>query len=148
MSWPSCNESISCFWLVSPLSLVESKHLFASAPRLLKGCYQIINVWRPIRPLPKDPLGIADATSALDEDILPVQSTYPVCVVETFLVKPKARHCWFHLQEQTPGVTLLVECFEWKARRAPHSAVLDCGGKSPRKGIEVKALVLQPDDVE
>ena len=53
---------------------------------LLKGRYQIINVWRPIKTIRKDPLGVADATSVDDEDLVPVQLVYPDRVGETFTV--------------------------------------------------------------
>ena len=38
-------------------------HLPEEADQLLQGRSQIINVWRPIKPIFKDPLGVADARS-------------------------------------------------------------------------------------
>ena len=124
------------------------------AERLLKGRYQIINVWRPIKTIRKDPLGIADATSVPDDDLLPVQLIYPDRVGETFTVRPNAAHRWYYLREQTPGEVILIKCFDSKldgrARRVPHSAFVDQSteAESPRESIEVRALVFHPDDVE
>ncbi|KAL2048025.1 hypothetical protein ABVK25_011121 [Lepraria finkii] len=129
-------------------------HFPADAERLLKGRYQIINVWRPIKTIRKDPLGVADATSVPEDDLLPVQLIYPDRVGETFTVRPNLRHRWFYLREQTPREVMLIKCFDSKldgrARRAPHSAFVDQGAEaeSPRESIEVRALVFHPDDVE
>ena len=67
---------------------------------------------------------------------------------------PNPGHRWFYLKEQTPSEVMLIKCFDSKAdgraRRTPHSAFIDPGteGESPRESIEVRALVLHPDDVE
>lgn len=45
--------------------------------RLMKGRWGIINVWRPIKPISKDPLAMCDARSARDEDLMPVVSYLP-----------------------------------------------------------------------
>ena len=130
------------------------QHLPDEAHHLLKGRYQIINLWRPIKTIRKDPLGVADATSVPEEDLLPVQLIYPDRVGETFTVRPNPGHRWFYLKEQTPSEVMLIKCFDSKvdgrARRAPHSAFIDpeTEGESPRESIEVRALVFHPDDVE
>lgn len=129
-------------------------HLPGEAERLLKARYQIINVWRPIKTIRKDPLGVADATSVPDDDLLPVQLIYPDRVGETFTVRPNSSHRWHYLREQTPQEVMLIKCFDSKldgrARRVPHSAFVDQGAEaeSPRESIEVRALVFHPDDVE
>ena len=129
-------------------------HLPDEASHLLRGRYQIINVWRPIKTIRKDPLGVADATSVHEEDLLPVQLIYPDRVGETFTVRPNGSHRWFYLREQTPGEVMLIKCFDSKvdgrARRAPHSAFVDHGfeAERPRESIEVRALVFHPDDGE
>ncbi|KAG8533894.1 uncharacterized protein KY384_001635 [Bacidia gigantensis] len=139
-------------------------HLPEQAERLLKGRFQIINVWRPIKTIRKDPLGVADANSVPDEDLLPVKLIYPDRVGETFTVRPgkageagegrERGHSWFYLREQTPGEVMLIKCFDSKtdgrARRVPHSAFVDesTEHEEPRESIEVRALVFHPDDTE
>lgn len=129
-------------------------HLPDEAEQLLKGRYQIINVWRPIKTIRKDPLGVADATSVPDDDLLPVQLIYPDRIGETCTVRPNPNHRWHFLREQTPGEVMLIKCFDSKvdgrARRAPHSAFVDQENEheSARESIEVRALVFHPDDTE
>lgn len=129
-------------------------HFPSEAPRLLKGRYQIINVWRPIKTILKDPLGVADATSVPDSDLLPVQLIYPDRVGETFTVKANDQHRWYYLYGQRPDEVMLIKCFDSKtdgrARRVPHSAFVNEAtvNEEPRESIEVRALVFHPDDTE
>ena len=46
------------------------------------------------------------------------------------------------------GESVELNVLDGKARRVPHSAFLDCWGESPGKSVEVRALILRPDDVE
>lgn len=129
-------------------------HLPAEAPELLKGRYQIINVWRPIKTILKDPLGVAEANSVSDEDLVPVKLIYPDREGETYSVRPSEGHRWFYVNKQTPGEVLLIKCFDSKvdgrARRVPHSAFVDeeREGEVTRESIEVRALVFHEDDRE
>ena len=131
-----------------------SHHLPDDAERLLKGRFQIINVWRPIKTIRKDPLGVADATSVPDEDLIPVPLIYPDRAGETCTVRPNDNHRWHYLREQTPGEVMLIKCFDSKvdgrARRVPHSAFVNPSteNESPRESIEVRTLVFHPDDQE
>lgn len=130
-----------------------TRHLPQESERLLRGRYQIINTWRPIKTIRKDPLAVADATSVPDEDLLPVQLIYPDRVGETFTVKWGPGHKWFFLREQSPEEVLLIKCFDSKtdgrARRAPHSAFVneEFENERARESIEVRALVFHEDDV-
>ena len=129
------------------------RHFPDDAEHLLKGRYQIINVWRPIKTIFKDPLGVADANSVPDEDLLPVQLIYPDRVGETFTVHPNPEHRWYYLGKQTPQEVMIFKCFDSKedgrARRVPHSAFVNPAteGESPRESIEVRTLVFHPEDV-
>ena len=125
-------------------------HLPESAAHLLRGRYQIINVWRPIRKIRKDPLAVADAQSITQDDLIPVPLIYPDWDGETFRVRPSEKHRWFYLADQAPSETLLIKCFDsfadGRARRAPHSAFGLKGreGEAGTESIEVRALVLHP----
>jgi len=129
-------------------------HLPLEADVLLKGRYQIINVWRPIRTVLKDPLGVAEANSVPDSDLVPIKLIYPDREGETYSVKANAEHKWHYLFGQTPGEVLLIKCFDSKvdgrARRVPHSAFVDeeFVGEKARESIEVRALVFHPEDTE
>ena len=129
-------------------------HLPQEADRLLRGRFQIINLWRPIRTVRKDPLGVADARSVPDSDLVPVELIYPDRVGETFTVRPNENHRWYYLKEQQPNEVLLIKCFDSKtdgrARRVPHSAFVDEStvNEEARESIEVRSLVFHPDDTE
>jgi hypothetical protein len=135
-------------------------HLPEEAETLLKGRFQIINVWRPIRTIRKDPLGVAAANSVLDDELVPIKLVYPHRTGETFSVRPAkdertdGGHKWHYIFEQRPDEVTLIKCFDSKtdgrARRVPHSAFIDeeFVDAEPRESIEVRALVFHPDDTE
>jgi len=124
-----------------------SHHLPDEAETLLKHRHRIINVWRPIKTIRKDPLGVADARSVPEEDLVPVGLIYPDREGETFSVKYNKGNRWHYVNEQTPGEVLLIKCFDsetdGRARRVPHSAFIDeeRDGEESRESIEVRALV-------
>ncbi|EKV05114.1 high-affinity methionine permease [Penicillium digitatum] len=129
-----------------------SHHLPAEAPELLKGRYQIINVWRPIKTILKDPLAVADAHSVPDSDLVPIGLIYPDRQGETYGVKPDPNIKWYYRYGQTPDLVTLIKCFDSKvdgrARRVPHTAFVnpETEHEAGRESIEVRALVFHPDD--
>jgi len=135
-------------------------HLPEEADKLLAGRFQIINVWRPIRTIRRDPLGVASADSVLDDELVPVKLIYPHRVGETLSVRPAGKerkdggHQWYYLFEQAPDEVTLIKCFDSKtdgrARRVPHSAFVDEEFREgvSRESIEVRALVFHPDDTD
>ncbi|KAF3392456.1 hypothetical protein F1880_008658 [Penicillium rolfsii] len=129
-----------------------SHHLPDEAPELLKGRYQIINVWRPIKTILKDPLAVADAHTVPDSDLVPIGLIYPDRAGETYGVKPDPNIKWYYRYGQTPDLVTLIKCFDSKtdgrARRVPHTAFVnpETEGEPERESIEVRALVFHPDD--
>jgi hypothetical protein len=129
-----------------------SHHLPDEAPELLKGRYQIINVWRPIKTILKDPLAVADAHSVPDSDLVPIGLIYPDREGETYGVKPDPNIKWYYRYGQTPDLVTLIKCFDSKvdgrARRVPHTAFVnpETENEPGRESIEVRALVFHPDD--
>ena len=69
-------------------------HLPDLADRLLQTRYQIINVWRPIAPVYKDPLAVAAAYSVPEDDLVPVALLYPDRRGEPLMVRPNPAHRW------------------------------------------------------
>jgi len=129
-------------------------HLPEEADTLLKGRYQVINVWRPIKTIFKDPLGIAAANTVKDDELVPIKLIYPDREGETYAVRPGPTHEWYYLHAQTPEEVVLIKCFDSKtdgrARRVPHSAFVnkEYENEEARESIEVRALVFHPDDTE
>ncbi|RWA05167.1 hypothetical protein EKO27_g9931 [Xylaria grammica] len=123
------------------------------AVELLKGRVQIINVWRPIKTVERDPLGVADAHSVGEEELVPVGLIYPNRKGETLSVRHSPAHRWYYKKGLTPQEVLLIKCFDSKtdgrARRIPHTAFADPSSKPdapPRESIEVRCLVFHPED--
>jgi hypothetical protein len=67
-------------------------HLPDEAEKLLQGRVQIINVWRPIKTVQRDPLAIAEANSVDDKDLVVVELIYPNRRGETYSVKHDPGH--------------------------------------------------------
>jgi hypothetical protein len=132
-----------------------SHHLPDEADRLLKGRVQIINVWRPISKVERDPLAVADAHSVPDSDLVVTELIYPNRRGETYAVRYNKSHRWVYRSGLEPGQVLLIKCFDSKtdgrARRVPHTAFEDktaAEGAPTRESIEVRALVFHQDDTD
>jgi hypothetical protein len=133
-----------------------SRHFPDEAEMLLKGRYQIINVWRPIKKIFKDPLGVVDANSCPESDLVPFQIIQAdgKVVGETCTIKANKEHRWHYYSEQTPEDVLLIKCFDSKtdgrARRVPHASFVDeeYENREARESIEVRTLVFHPGDTE
>jgi len=127
-------------------------HLPELAEQLVRTRHQIINVWRPIKKILKDPLAVADAHSVPDSDLVGVALIYPDRQGETYTVKPNKQHNWYYLYGQEPDEVILIKCFDSKldgrARRVPHSAFVNQETESDpgRESIEVRALVFHEDE--
>ncbi|KAF2177620.1 hypothetical protein K469DRAFT_356400 [Zopfia rhizophila CBS 207.26] len=109
---------------------------------LLKGGYQIINVWRPIEnPASDFPLAVIDWRSTKPEDFIPVDLLYlkrdsldpdnddrgkeklpdPSSHLstdgyevkgETFSVAPSERHRFYYVKDMLPEEVMLLKCFD------------------------------------
>ncbi|KAE8153100.1 amino acid permease-domain-containing protein [Aspergillus avenaceus] len=129
-----------------------SHHLPEDAPELLKGRFEIINVWRPIKTILKDPLTVGDAHTLPDSDLIPIKLIYPNREGETYSVRSNPNVKWYYRYGQTPDLVTLIKCFDSKtdgrARRVPHSAFTNPAteNEAPRESIEVRALVFHPED--
>jgi hypothetical protein len=134
-----------------------------TAAAFLKSRWSIINVWRPIKPVSKDPLAVCDARSVLDEDLVPVIANLPPKGSKTFenvsagegfeTLAPKANpnHRWYYASAMTPEEVLLIKVFDSKrgvARRVPHSAFTDpkTRNDTTRQSIEVRCFVFYEDE--
>jgi hypothetical protein len=67
-------------------------HLPDEAEKLLQGRVQIINVWRPIKTVQRDPLAVAEANSVNDKDLVVIELIYPNRRGETYGVKYDPGH--------------------------------------------------------
>ncbi|KAI1073629.1 hypothetical protein F5B20DRAFT_497541 [Whalleya microplaca] len=111
--------------------------------------WQIINAWRPIKTVRRDPLVVADATSVALEDHLLVPSPEVGPGVEGwFLKKPSkehSKHSWWYLNEQTPEEVLLFRQYDSEGSPVvPHTAISFPGPvpDEARESIEVRMIVV------
>lgn len=131
-------------------------HLPLEAERLLKGRVQLINIWRPIKTITRDPLAVAQSQSVREEDLVPIGLIYDDRQGETLSVKYHEGQKWFYKFQQTAEEVLLIKCFDnrangqERAKRVPHSAFEIPGTEAEggRESIEVRALVFHEDDLE
>ncbi|KAF2121697.1 amino acid permease-domain-containing protein [Lophiotrema nucula] len=127
-------------------------HLPEEADKLLQGRVQIINVWRPIKTVQRDPLAVAEASSVNEDSLVVTELIYPNRKGETYAVKHDPGHRWFYKNGLTPEEVILIKCFDSKldgrARRVPHTAfhVPGTEDKKGRESIEVRCLVFHEND--
>ncbi|KAG9240568.1 hypothetical protein BJ878DRAFT_525454 [Calycina marina] len=117
------------------------------ADDLVKRRYQIINVWRPIKTIDKDPVAVADANTVPDTDFVAAQMVEDGYSGEQWVVKHNPAHRWYFKHLLRPDEALLIKCFDSDtavARRALHSAFEDpeYRDRESRQSIEVRCIVL------
>ncbi|KAF2737842.1 hypothetical protein EJ04DRAFT_541705 [Polyplosphaeria fusca] len=146
----------------SGADLVLRKHLPASTYTALlasRSRWQIVNLWRPLRTIFKDPLAVGAAGTFGEEQLVQAEVRYvkqesPLNRSLTWAVRPPAqegRNEWFYKNEQGVGEVWFIKCFDsWEgegvARRAPHCAFVDGeregGGWEDRESVEVRAVLI------
>jgi len=116
------------------------------ASELVKGRYQIINVWRPIaNPASDFPLAVVDWRSTSQSDLIAVDLMYPKRESnddddrgkealpkaksqstegyepkgETFAVAPSESHKFYYLKDMTPEEVLFIKCFDSRGQGLP-----------------------------
>jgi len=138
------------------------RHLPADeAEELLKGRYQIINVWRPIEnPASDYPLAVIDWRSTKPEDFVKVDLLYPKRADsvtddddrgkevepdpnsisstegyevkgETYAVQPNDSHKFYYMKDMTPDEVMMLKCFDSYGEDAK-------GDGQGRKGLAVR----------
>jgi hypothetical protein len=132
----------------------EAESILSSGKR-----WQIINLWRPIATIYKDPLAIAAAHLVAEEDLVKAKVVYKRSRKlqarrrfsnATWAVLPSEKHEWFYKNEQRPDEVWFIKCLDSRieeglARRAPHCAFRDTEREADRwrnrESVDVRALV-------
>ncbi|KZL85367.1 methyltransferase [Colletotrichum incanum] len=117
------------------------------AEELLKGRYQIINVWRPIgHPASDFPLAVIDWRTTEPKDLIAVDLLYPKRTDaddddrgkevlpdpslaqstegyevkgETFSVAPSDKHKLYYAKDMTPDEAMFIKCFDSRSQGRP-----------------------------
>ena len=120
----------------------------AEADELLKRRFAIVQVWRATRnPIQSDPLGICDAQTLADEDLLISERRYPDRVGQTYQIAYNPNHEWYYFPRMLRNEALVFKVFDsatdGRARFTAHSAFVD--PQSPpdtpaRESIETRTI--------
>ena len=120
----------------------------AEAEELLRGRYQIVNVWRPVSHAAVDlPLAVVDWRTTEPADLVRVDLLYPQrsdgddddrgkevlpdgdslmstagyeVKGETFSVAPNERHKFFYVKDMTPDEAMFIKCFDSYSQGRPN----------------------------
>ncbi|KAL2219393.1 hypothetical protein M432DRAFT_350301 [Thermoascus aurantiacus ATCC 26904] len=139
-------------------SPVGARHIIESVikdenerERLLRGRVQIINVWRPLKTVHRDPLAVCDYRTVDQEgDFAPIKMIFPHDWAEMTRVRYNEAHKWYYLHEQRPDEPLLFKQYDSKSGKEtlPHSAFVipETEHLEPRESIEIKMCAFHPED--
>ncbi|KAF7186557.1 Hydroxylase/desaturase asaB [Pseudocercospora fuligena] len=131
------------------------------AERLSKSRWAIINMWRPIKPVRRDPLAVCDwQTVRTETDLLPAMLTIPrreyggksTQQHERWSAAYNPNHQWYFASDMQPDEALLIKCFDSRkdgtARLAPHAALTIGEESEPaRESVELRCLVFWEDQL-
>ena len=134
------------------------------AERLRGSRWAIINAWRPLKPIVRDPLGLCDTATVLDDDLVSVHAMATAAwgnsvkdftgqQAEIYNVKANPLHRWYFASAMQPDEVLLITNFDTNKSvdgypiRVVHSAFPYASeyGAPPRESIELRALAVWED---
>jgi hypothetical protein len=143
--------------LREPVLYVHNDYTEASAPRrvrellveeadaLLRQRFAIIQVWRPLKTIVRNPLAIADARSVSPGDLIASERRYPHRVGETYRLRHNAAHEWYQFPAMTPEEAIVFKVYDsatdGRARFTPHTSFDDPATPAdapPRESIEAR----------
>ncbi|PYI00851.1 hypothetical protein BO78DRAFT_380224 [Aspergillus sclerotiicarbonarius CBS 121057] len=144
----------------SDLSIVGAWHLLESVitdpaelATLKKGRVLVINVWRPLKKIRKDPLAVCDWSSVdLKNDWITTRMIFPHGWNELGHLSHGDQQRWHYLSGQTPEEPLIFKQFDSAetgngGMTVPHTAFEDMETVEcePRLSIEIKMFAFIPD---
>jgi hypothetical protein len=116
--------------------------------------WQVMNFWRPLKTIYKDPFALTDATSVPDSDLIvystPNKSGQGPPLIQTYFVQSGSgeEHQWYYLSEMRPDEVVAFKIYEsdpsCKAQRVVHTAVKDPGmdNKDTRESLELRTILI------
>ncbi len=123
------------------------------AEAALKKRYVYVNVWRSIRGTVEEaPLGICDAQSLAEDDMILMDLKYKDRVGEIHRTRYNPEHRWVYFPQMTPDEVILLKCYDTerdgRARWTAHTAFDDPTSPpnaSPRQSIETRTIAFYED---
>lgn len=122
------------------------------AEKLIKAPFCLINVWRPLQTVRKDPLGVVDARSVQAEER--VEALLPAPDGDDFAIyqiRANPEHRWYFASDQRPDEFLLFKIYDSRKEDSffgvPHTSFVDpdMEEEEDRKSIEVRCLCFFED---
>lgn len=114
--------------------------------RLTRGRRVLINVWRPLKTIKRDPLAVCDWASVTPaKDMVPLRFVTPGGWNELAKWRSSEAHKWYYLSAQTPEEPLLFLQWDSEAptgKNVPHTAFVDgeYADGPTRESIEIKMV--------
>ncbi|KAH8804389.1 hypothetical protein F5884DRAFT_678314 [Xylogone sp. PMI_703] len=117
----------------------------------IRGRWKIINSWKPLKTVQRDPLAIATGPSCPDEDLVELTRYRPDGSLSEsrYSVLYDQRHKWYWVPMQKPDEMLLFNQYSDDPNRTTADRVAHCGftlpgaeNKEIRESVEVRALVI------
>ncbi|KAG8158128.1 hypothetical protein KVR01_011889 [Diaporthe batatas] len=123
----------------------------AFAEKAIQVHFAVMNVWRPVRTIYKDPFACAEGASVVDDtDLAPMPIQADDLLEEGWAVGPNKRHRWYFKYAQQPDEVLLFKNFdsEGPVKRIVHSAFIDPSNVDnyDRESIELRCIVVFNQD--
>jgi hypothetical protein len=134
------------------------------AQHLAKTRWGIVNIWRPIKTIRRDPLALCDSRTIQDEELAIVRSTLPKKGqgngyydtvskgdgFETLELRHGKDHQWWYVSELTPEEALVFKIFDSKKSvkgRSGHTSFVDprTSQLATRESMELRSFVFYED---
>lgn len=144
--------------------LLEDNLGTEAANKLSKTRWGIVNIWRPINTILRDPLALCDSRTIQDEELAIVQSTLPKKGegngyydsvskgdrFETLELRHGPDHKWWYISGMTPEEALVFKIFDSKRSikgRSGHTSFVDprTSQLAPRESMEMRSFVFYED---
>ena len=147
-------------------ALTVLKQTMPDFEKRLNNRWAIMNTWRGLRPVTREPLALLDARTVDDSEMVGVLAVFPKKGgagafdgaydagegFETAQIRnDNDTHKWYYASNLMPDEALVFKQYDSKkdgrARQVPHSAFeseLDSG--PPRQSIEVRSLLFWEDE--
>jgi hypothetical protein len=118
------------------------------AEELLKHRFAVVQTWRPInKPVEREPLAIADASSIGTKELVPSARIYPDRRGEVYHSTFNPQHRWYYFPNMQRNEAMVFKCFDslkdGRARWTAHCAFDDptsAPDAPPRESIEMRTL--------
>ncbi|MCJ1321568.1 hypothetical protein MMC15_006913 [Xylographa vitiligo] len=154
----ACADIIAAEDRLRAASLPLATH-YARAPNAPR--WAIYSVWRPLKPVKRDPLALGDVRSFAKEDYVPIKVPAPTIgldgenkgmhTMEAYVARGSDAHRWCYVSEQMPEEVVVLGL--WDSDRegdsvaaggAMHSSVEmpEREGEEPRESLELRCVAI------